>query len=308
MTTAREWLDRLWPHGLPGGAVLALWWASDGRYTHTSDLDEVAATVEGEPEVFLGCCALKGRPAVGRGLAADVAYMPGLWLDLDHMAPWRKAPCEMSDLEACIERAYSIDEPTHIVQTGGGVHAWWIFDEPVAVATAGAPALVRLSQGWHRLHAIGTTFDLARILRPVGSVHTRGAAPQRVDVWQDQAGFSPRYSLASLERRLPRWTPRPIELRPPVPHEPVEAPHGRQDGPLWEHRWVLEAMEHRGAAHESNRAWDMAVIRAGLRASDRLASDDALADLVRRHRERWGGAERLREKDVEQSIARARGM
>lgn len=315
---AREWVDLLWPSGPPGMLTL---WSPAGTIKHTRDPDLVAALVTDESEVFLGCGALTEAPAEGRGTARDVGWIPGVWLDVDHVAPWRKGECRLTDLGQCIELVHGVEPPTAVVQTGGGVHAWWLFEHPVKVDEVGRAAVGRLLQGWHRLHrdyatvmlagdggaSIGGTHDLARVLRPVGSIHARGAAPHRVDVLGSIGG---RYLLADLERRLPRWLPpRPtaagstIGSPPPVPsHTGGRALH---DGPLVEHPWVVEAVAHRGASHPSNRAWDMAVIRACLRARA-TCSDQEIEGAVREHRRTWGGEERIREDDLAMSIDRAR--
>lgn len=316
---AREWVDLLWPGGPPGMLTL---WSPAGTIKHTRDPDLVAALVTDEAEVFLGCGALAEAPAEGRGTARDVGWIPGVWLDVDHAAPWRKGECRLTDLGQCVELVHGVEPPTAVVQTGGGVHAWWLFEHPVKVDEVGRAAVLRLLQGWHQLHrdyavvmlagdggaSIGGTHDLARVLRPVGSVHARGAAPHRVDVIGSPGG---RYLLADLERRLPRWLPPMIPADragrddAPLPMPSQTGERGRHDGPLAEHPWVLEALAHRGATHQSNRAWDMAVIRACLRARPGC-TDEGIEHAVREHRRAWGGEERIREDDLAMSIDRAR--
>lgn len=73
-----------------------------------------------------------------------------------------------------------------IVNTGGadqGVHSYWLFHEPFLIGSEGDRAWIKsLSKRWHQLlrqklqgRKLDSTFDLARVLRPAGSISHKHA-------------------------------------------------------------------------------------------------------------------------------------
>lgn len=108
--------------------------------------------------------------------------MPGLWLDLDLAGPAHEKkglPKTREELERIL--AALPHEPSWVLATGGGLHAYWIFEEPWEFESQEerdeAAALIR---GWQNLaidlaanmgFTVDSTHDLSRVLRPAGTVN-----------------------------------------------------------------------------------------------------------------------------------------
>ena len=119
----------------------------------------------------------------------EVAGIVGLWADLD----LKSDPHPRAALPATIEDALKIlpeqFPPTFVVRTGNGVHAWWLFREPLIFAsdeerrdTANLAfrwqSLLRLNasaRGW----AFDRLADLARVLRVPGTRNCKDPANRK---------------------------------------------------------------------------------------------------------------------------------
>ena len=122
------------------------------------------------------------KPNMGsrRGYEQSAALMPALWLDLDFGTKGH----EKKKLPPTVKHAqYIIDgmpaPPSMVVHTGGGLHAWWVFLDPLELDTADARKRARaLSFGWASLAKkicddrgwdMDSVYDLARVMRPAGT-------------------------------------------------------------------------------------------------------------------------------------------
>lgn len=119
-----------------------------------------------------------------RGYSRSACAIGGIWLDVDVEGPGHKA----GNLPPTMEGAFGIldalpHRPTWTVVTGGGLHAYWIFKEPwIFEGEAERSKAARLVHGWQRLArgqaqsrgwALDSTHDLARVLRPVGTINLK---------------------------------------------------------------------------------------------------------------------------------------
>ena len=117
----------------------------------------------------------------------------GLWADVDLAAPWRPEKC----LPATREEARAVLEKlpfpaSVIVDSGYGLHAWWLFKEPWVFETDDERLeAAKYARGWVEIvrnaaHSFGwdidSVGDLARILRPPGTFNRKGAEPVEVRV------------------------------------------------------------------------------------------------------------------------------
>jgi hypothetical protein len=116
-----------------------------------------------------------------RGYASTVAAMPGLWVDLDVAGAGHRK----NGLPESIEDALAFlgdfgFAPSVTVQSGGGVHLYWLFEEPWIMEDDEerglAAALIRRWQERIRKvcgYTVDATHDLSRVLRPPGTVNTK---------------------------------------------------------------------------------------------------------------------------------------
>ena len=147
-----------------------------------------------------------------RGAAASVCGIPGLWADFDLAGPGHKATNlpPASAAHGLLADAMALP-PSYVVSSGGGLHVYWLFKEVWHFADEDerqrAARLVRALQSLivraahHRGWSVDTTSDLARVLRPAGTINRKPGLPDRpVRVLQE---VRRRYSIEDLEAVLP---------------------------------------------------------------------------------------------------------
>jgi len=145
----------------------------------------VATRLSQHDTVYFGVCLQRpeSQPAPYRRSTNAGAYLvPGCWADID-LAYGAHAASTLptTDTEALDFLCSLPAEPSMIVHSGGGLYPFWLFREPYLITTpAEHDAIKSLSEqfahtlvvagnarGW-TLDAVG---DLARVLRPAGSVN-----------------------------------------------------------------------------------------------------------------------------------------
>lgn len=167
-----------------------------------------------------------------RGGKSDVAALTCLWADIDlPKADGKDKKYPPYEVVTAALDAMPL-KYTALVHTGGGLHVYWVFNEPYLV---NAPADIErfertLSQPWTNLIAtklakfgdyqMDRLFDIARMLRIPGSFHKNGKPC--VVLEQDFArrysadDFLPFLEEIAIEKLLPEHIPqftRPIEGR-----------------------------------------------------------------------------------------------
>lgn len=104
--------------------------------------------------VYFGTCTR--RKGAHTGSRENVVEVPGLWIDLDQC-----------DKPATLERLRALESPPHkIIDSGGGLHAYWRFDEPEEPHDSIIDELRLLAD---RLGGDPTCCDLARVMRLPGT-------------------------------------------------------------------------------------------------------------------------------------------
>lgn len=201
----RDFFERLYPDPdqLPPDARVGIWRLSD-LHTKPFDLhrpdglEALVAYAAARAEVdnlYLNTCLQpaslwKERPTA-RGEAATALAMAGLVVDLDYGTPGHAAATNPPDAAAVLAelpRAVPL-RPTLLVHSGHGLYAWWLFKEPLLLATpaarkAAATLALRLQhtirrhwqadgRGWH----LDSTADLARCLRFPGAINRKPGLP-----------------------------------------------------------------------------------------------------------------------------------
>ena len=194
----------------PDGLRVQLW-SLAARRTHTAaTVAEAAGIVAEHPDDLYIAVGYAGTkvPASRRAKATEVAGIAALWIDLDvNGGPESKTGAFPSAADA-IRVAGELAEPTVIVDSGYGVHAWWVLQEPWLFTTpASRESAQRLARQWQdaaRVVAgpdvrIDATHDLARILRVPGTTNRKGgkAAPVRVI-----AANGPLWPVSALRERV----------------------------------------------------------------------------------------------------------
>lgn len=164
--------------------------------------------------VYYSVCLQKGKLSnkSGRGSEKTAIGAPGLWIDIDVAEGVHK---DTKHLVPTFEDAFALlDEfpvvPTVIVNTGGGLHAYWLFKEfYYFVEESDKRAFKDLlgnlqftiaekakQHGWK----IDNTADLARILRVPGTMNHKSFPPRDVEIVGGD--FFTRYLFGDIEPYL----------------------------------------------------------------------------------------------------------
>jgi hypothetical protein len=124
-------------------------------------------TYPGFHGVFWGLANLR-EDLTGRGKAADVLSINGAWVDIDAKDELGNRDSDLALIRIDILVANKqIPTPSAIVDSGGGVHAYWLLDEP---ATGADLALIPLiNQALAERVGGDHVSDLARLLRVPGT-------------------------------------------------------------------------------------------------------------------------------------------
>jgi hypothetical protein len=127
-------------------------------------------------------------PAHERGVEAGVVAIPGFWFDFDLWTPERKKEALRSqyppDREALLKfMTDCLHDPTILIDTGGGFHAFWILDKPLLISSEEDLKEVKaLSKRWqnriiHYGREMGWNFDntssLEHLMRIPGTMNQK---------------------------------------------------------------------------------------------------------------------------------------
>lgn len=190
-----EFLNTLFGEAVAENRRLCVFTLPDRRTRHFSSLTAAvlhAVDQAKTKEVYFGvglACRNFGR----RNSSSDIAAIVGLWADVDLAAPWRTE----KPLPRTIEEARTILDklplaPSVSVDSGHGLHAYWLFKEPWVFETDDERIeAAKRARGWvetvrNAARGLGwdvdSVGDLARVLRLPGTVNRKGDTPVEVRV------------------------------------------------------------------------------------------------------------------------------
>jgi len=197
-----------------------------------NEFDEASTTALelcSDKDVYYGIGIQRDRIEVGRGTADTVVSIPGLWLDIDIRGPNHAAEDLPPDRESAMELLKSFDlEPTLIVSTGGGLHVYWLFDEPMILSDDSERDQARgladrfqnmfissaLTKGWK----IDKTSDLARLLRLPGTFNHKQDDPVPVEIIKlnENNRYNPEKIVGFIEEHEVNSTTEVAENQDPI--------------------------------------------------------------------------------------------
>lgn len=178
--------------GKPDNSYILIWSAhKDGKklsrwFRRYEDATLYCETLK-DTNVYFGCgLSPKEFDSNERCSADDICAITNVWIDVDFEGAGHKRPgCLPKTIAECINLVSSPLKPSVIVETGGGIHAYWILKEPLE-DNASAKALVLGFQNFIRQKAkqsgwsIDSTHDLARVFRVVGTTNQKYMTPVKV--------------------------------------------------------------------------------------------------------------------------------
>ena len=245
---AATWLHELYGTAEDGWLTLFTLDRDTGRPTTdwapVTDLDALAAlAVDREPHscVWFGVATRERRLTGGaRGGASDCAALPGLWVDIDIEGPGHRAAGRLARDRPHAHRlvdAFPLP-PTAVIDSGGGLQAWWLFAEMADVDDKTTRLLTAWGATWARLadeHGIDldNVFDVPRVMRLPGTTNRKEDLARPVAA--TSVDFGRRYGLDDLDTYLDEPPPPPrhrsgTELPYIGPERPGDAYNLRHTG------------------------------------------------------------------------------
>jgi Family of unknown function (DUF5906)/Primase C terminal 2 (PriCT-2) len=223
LTPDDEWyIKELLPFPRQGedGCITIACTQGQGRWVEeaVTTSDAALATIRkaaADPSV-IGVFASQGRMQARKRSAQNASAFRSMWLDLD--AKDFQKPGE--DIRAVYERilhdldafcaAAELPAPSVLVWSGGGVHAFWLFDESIFKKQWEPLAhALRAAANQHGLPAdLGVTTDAARVLRVAGTYNRKpeyGQAREAIIILPKNKAPPTRYKPTALEATLKKY-------------------------------------------------------------------------------------------------------
>ena len=228
---------------------------------------------EGADVYFSLAATTPGLGAFHRGTKSQLVALPGFGADFDIAGPGHQSTKLPPD-EMTILRDYLCEipiEPTRIHRTAGGLHVFWLFDEPIVFGTPTTPGhrleeIQALSTRWQdQFQAIAqgrgehfdSTADLTRIFRLPGTFNRKiSGQPRPVTV---AAANGQRVTLDQLRAALKDSKPLSVGLG-------TASPAGRPAPTIepWTYEETLRELPKRLRVHAKKRPERAAVVSAFL--------------------------------------------
>ncbi len=326
--TPLEFLKLLWLNK-PEGQFVLLWTLPEKRsrwFRELAAAAEYVSSVHGR-DVYMGVGLSKqDHGPAHRCVSDEVATISGFWADLD----LRSEAHTTKALPATIADALSIIpasmQPTIVIATGNGAHAWWLFKEPyvfddeedrksVACLVARWSSLLRLNAG-RRGWAFDRLSDLARVLRIPGTVNAKDPVnPKDIVV---HSFPNTRYNLSDFaeflddaaipdpeaqEKAAREWTERfadktlTIAVAARIPEELLDGWMGADM--RFKNTWLRQRHDLKD---QSQSGYDLALADFGM---DAGLSEQQIVDLIVHHRSLYSQKQRTRVDYFQRTIARA---
>jgi hypothetical protein len=174
----------------------------DGYYTTPDELLDAAAKLTAQHrDVWFGVHGLTARPDTGRGSDDDVAEVRALHADIDWAHGDAHADPDLLDESETRARLARLEhQPSYMVDTGHGLHLYWLLAVPVP-PERGAELIARMHAALRAVGLEPERDDLASVLRVPGTVNYK---TDPVDVRIAEAHTERCYQPEYLEPRLPK--------------------------------------------------------------------------------------------------------
>jgi len=162
---------------------ILIWTLADKRSAWFQDVDDAAEYVSNRraEDIYCGVgLSATDNGAHKRHTEDEVVALSGLFADVDFQAPIHAENKNYPPAETALELIKSMPfQPSLVLETGHGYHAWWLFKEPYAFDDeADRQRIKNISRSWvamlqrkaaSRGYSLDAVFDLSRILRIPGT-------------------------------------------------------------------------------------------------------------------------------------------
>ena len=325
---ARRFLETLFS-AKPDELYLLLWTLPEKQSHWFQTVEGAIQFAESSPEhdVYVGV-GLSGRDhgATHRCLSNEAAGIVGVWADIDLKSDAHPKAVLPATIENALEIPPKQFPPTFLIRTGNGIHAWWLFREPLIFETdeelRNAARLVGRWQTYLGLRAAarGWTFDrlsdLARLLRIPGTQNRKDPQnPKPVSIHSqtdrrynpsDFAEFLEEEGIPDVEeqqRATRAWketfADKPLSIDPSatVPEDLLN--RYMAANPRFRHTWLRRREDLKD---QSQSGYDLALANFGFELG---LSEQQVLELIVHHRRIHGQRPRTRLDYFQRTIAKA---
>jgi len=326
--TPLDFLKLLWQFK-PEELYVLLWTLPDKQSHWHRDIAAAAEFVSNARDrdvyVGVGLSRLDYGPS-RRCASGEIVGISGLWADFDLRSDAhgkKPLPTTISDALSVIPASM---QPTVVIATGNGAHAWWLFKEPyIFDGEDDRQAIASLVARWNTLLCLNASSrgwaydrlsDLARILRIPGTQNLKDRAnPKDVVLhsFSDQ-----RYNLSDFaqylddaaipdlqaqEKAAKDWAERLTDT-PLVINADAHIPQDTLDGWMasdmrFKNTWLRQRHDLKD---QSQSGYDLALANFGGEAG---LTDQQVVDLITHHRRQYGQKPRTRVDYFQRAIAKA---
>ena len=175
-------------------------WTKQDKRTHSfqmqnrQEISAKALSLSENMDVYFSVGLHSQKPPAGkRGASETVTVIPGLWMDVDIKDSGHKKMGLPSSIDEALDFLKCLDKlPSLIVNSGGGLHAYWLFEEPHLIIDKDDREKCHnisknfqdsiITEGKKRGWDLDNTSDLARILRLPGTWNWKEDIPRPVYV------------------------------------------------------------------------------------------------------------------------------
>ena len=199
------------------GAEVTVWDSRTKHSSHVKFQDTNAVVLAAAQREIMGydCYYGVGLTRLGlgtgsRGTKFDVIALPGFWLDVDIAGDGHASESLPSESDAYSVIEMCALEPTIVVHSGGGLHAYWCFEEAWIIAPGETDKINSLSKmfqktiidaakmkGWH----VDQTGNIDRVLRLPGTSNFKTGTARLVEVvFSEGAHYDKRVVLATSSK------------------------------------------------------------------------------------------------------------
>lgn len=288
-------LEALYGTAIPDDCRIALWEKPGKQSVYLKEPAEASAFEE-KVDVYVTASLVPAGLGSGQRLKAQESMgIPGVWLDIDLNGGPEDKQNAAPDLDAAMSLAKSEFEPTILVNSGHGLQAWWLFEDPwIFGSDEERQQAMRVTHGWHVRHnvtarrhgyRIDSTFDLARLMRLPGTKNGKGGLNVPV-IELDIDG--PRHRLESIVELA--LAVAPLAVARPKLHAESAFPNIKFDALRETHELFKRTWEHtrkdRASEGWSMSEYDLALASFAIHAG---WTDEEVGALIRDHRHKWEG-------------------
>ncbi len=214
--TLRDHLDALYPPGTPGDLLTYVKTPFIRRFGVAANLSAFARQIEAldaQRDVYLTVSTLDGKSIRSRGMHTrgteeEVVAVVALVADVDAAPkPGHNYPPQARILQALQDMPVRTSIIVVSGRPDGGLHVYWLLLTPFLIQTdEDRKRIKHVSEQWQRLlksklapYELDSTFDLVRVLRPIGTTNKKYGSTVSAMLFQPDR----RYRIEDFEWCLP---------------------------------------------------------------------------------------------------------